>query len=110
MKPIKLKIMIGAFALLFLLATSAWADGRGKGHHRHGGHGYKKHNGHHYKGHGRHYKKHYRHKHHYRHHRGPKYYKPYRHYTARHPNYGYGLYFSIFDPHFSFGIRTGGYR
>ena len=115
MKPMKLKLMIGTFAILFLLATSAWADGRGKGGRHHGGHGYhhgyKKHHGHHYhKGHGRHYRKHYRHKHHYRHHHGPRYYRSHRHYTTHHPSYGYGLYFSIYDPHFSFGFKTGGYH
>ena len=74
MKPMNLKLMIGATIIMFLFAGNAWADGRGKRGHHKGGHGYhdgyKKDGGHHYKGyrHGhRHHYKYKRHGHHYRH-------------------------------------------
>ncbi len=116
MKPMKRTLMIGTLAILFLFSTSAWADGRTRGGHHKGGHGYhqgyKKHHGQHYRrGHDRHYRSDYRHHRQYQHrHPAPRYHRPHRHYSTYYPSYGYGLHFSIFDPHFSFGISTGGYR
>ena len=84
MKPIGIKLIAGTAIILFFLATSVWADGRGRGGRSEykGGrdhkHGYYKHSKPHFKKH--YYKKHYYKKHHYKKHHFKKHYRHYKSY------------------------------
>lgn len=134
MKTAKLKYLISAAIVIFLLTGSAWADGQrgrdhggaGPGYHQ----GHQQHQGKHFKGPAphqgpRHFGPGYHHGPKYRsgpsnhwaprHHRGYAYpYPGHRHprhpaYLSQAPGAGYGLHFSILDPYFAFGFSTGGH-
>ena len=124
MKKSKFKWFVAVgVVLVVLMAGSAWADGRGKGHHGKGHNG-KGHNGYHQKGHGHHYAPprvvhHYvqpRVHHHVHHYYAPPppavqihtyYVPPAPVYVAPPPPPGFAFSATINEPGFSLGIAAG---